>query len=369
MEPLPTPPVYGLRELSGAILTIGEGSTVNDVAMTAVRTPESIAESELLQTPGIQEETPEVPKSLVRQKVLTLVEAAEVLDEFQPQVRLTRLSPEEVKASPRKLSPLLLLAESLKKERAKPIVTGIKAFKIPKILKVEKPVDTQNETYISQMPVRKEESSRSRKVCFKCRQGGHHYRQCPDPTGRDFCYRCGKWDVTLAFCPNCKGKWNLEGPFVPTLHHNVPHDVHLKPTMSLSRSQIKRRRRLLKEQTRREQEVKRATPASLRVRPRDFKAHITPRQAKLTPAAPHQRASQGHQPESRPLRAQYHETEQFMEPVHLALPIQNHEVYQVLPPQPQTDEVQYYRWTMYMAQRFSQEAEWLRANWMSPSNH
>ena len=156
---------------------------------------------------------------------------------------------------------------------------------------------------------------------------------------------------------------------MPTLHRNVPHDVHFTSTPSLSKSQVKRRRRLLKEQTRREQVEMRTTPVSLRVKPRGFKVPTTPRRVQLTPAAPPHRASRGHQPKSRSFRAQYLEPKLSMDPVHPATPIQNHELDQVLPHQQQMDEVQYYRWTLYMAQRFSQEAEWLRANWISSSHY
>lgn len=43
--------------------------------------------------------------------------------------------------------------------------------------------------------------------CYKCRQQGHLFKECPNEAKyKFFCYRCGKGKVTIVKCPNCKDR-------------------------------------------------------------------------------------------------------------------------------------------------------------------
>lgn len=51
------------------------------------------------------------------------------------------------------------------------------------------------------------ENMPNRGECFKCRQEGHIFKDCPNSAVyKYFCYSCGKGNVTVVKCPNCKDK-------------------------------------------------------------------------------------------------------------------------------------------------------------------
>ena len=387
---LPTPPVYRLEALNEAMQTMGESSAEKAVVTAEAQTPDVAMEQELLKTPEAQDPAAQPP--VQRQKVISLAEAAEFLAEFQPQVLLNRLSQEELGKIREKISPLHLLAASLREEKPRPLIKKIESFKIPKLVKV----NPATEAYVSQRPagpvLDDHYDALAAKVCFKCRQFGHHYAQCPDPEPKTFCFRCGKQGVTIAFCGRCKGGWNLEGPFVPTLQRNVPHQVHLRPESGLSMSQERRRRRWKRakkiraqnrEANRAELQQTRSVPYQARQRPaRNSRPRYSGRpveQARQAQQLRPPRRDQWQRPNS---TASAQSRPNYVErPGERPQPAQQRQ-----PPSPEaarsssaaqapeplpgpTQEwTQYYEWTLYMAERFSEEAASLQAGGDRPRN-
>lgn len=51
--------------------------------------------------------------------------------------------------------------------------------------------------------------------CWNCWARGHRYADCPKPRDAgNFCFRCGKFAVTLATCPRCSQGWKREMDYV-----------------------------------------------------------------------------------------------------------------------------------------------------------